>query len=171
MANINESYDGRPESASSGTNEGATSIKVINSNNTGIKVEDPAIPLVGINGGFPHYGSSGKPFKYENVGARLARRKELFFRRKTIADCALAFAMLGIVLMICDTELCMANVFSKDTIGSILVKATVTLTTIILLGFIVWYHHLDIKVLDNIIDGIVVYCMICKRYPLELCCN
>ncbi|PAA60652.1 hypothetical protein BOX15_Mlig020603g2 [Macrostomum lignano] len=123
-------------------------------------VEDPGIPLVGKGGSMngSSYGSSvgeqPKTYKYENVGARLARRKELFVRRKLIADLSLFFAMLGIVLMIVETELCMANVFNKGQPGSIIVKSLISITTAILLGFITWYHYLDIKVfmIDNSID-------------------
>ena len=129
-------------------------------------VEDPGIPLVNRNGGFQMYtqdsmdatASITKPErKYGNVGYRLAVRKELFQRRKIVADFALLFGLCGIVLMILETELMMAGVYGnlgKSHPGSVLLKLCITITTCILLGFIVWYHALDVKLymVDNTLE-------------------
>ena len=118
-------------------------------------IEDPGIPLVGRNGGFAMYtqdttgliraAEKGRPRKYDNVGYRLAKRKELFQRRKVICDFALGFALLGIILMIVETELCMAGVYKKSDTPSLLIKSCITISTVTLLGFVLWYHMLDIK--------------------------
>ncbi len=90
-------------------------------------------------------GEKGRPRKYDNVGYRLAKRKELFQRRKVICDFALGFALLGIVLMIVETELYMAGVYRKSDTPSLLIKSCITISTVTLLGFVLWYHILDIK--------------------------
>ena len=92
--------------------------------------------------------------KFDNVGYRLAKRKELFQRRKVICDFALGFALIGIVLMIIETELCMHDVYAKGSTVSLLMKLCITISTVTLLGFVVWYHILDVKLYmcDNSLD-------------------
>lgn len=48
-----------------------------------------------------------------NVEFRLGRRKVLFEKRKRISDYALAIGLFGIVVMVTDSELCMAKVYEK----------------------------------------------------------
>ena len=120
-------------------------------------LEDPGIPLVGRNGGFQYYTqeSMERPErKYDNVGYRLAKRKELFHRRKVICDFALAFALIGIVLMVIETEMTMAGVYAKDETPSYLMKLCISISTATLLGFVLWYHILDIKLFmcDNSLE-------------------
>ena len=128
-------------------------------------IEDPKQPLVGTNGGFqmytiqePHgtpFGKGGKTSrKYENVGYRLAKRKELYQRRKVICDFALAFALIGIMLMIVETELILNDVYKKTDTSSLLIKSCITISTVTLLGFVVWYHMLDVKLFmcDNSVE-------------------
>ena len=120
-------------------------------------IEDPGIPLVDRNGGFQMYTQEGfeKPERrFDNVGYRLAKRKDLFKRRKVICDFALAFAMVGIILMVVETELFMAKVYTKDDTPSLLIKLCITISTVTLLGFVIWYHVLDIKLFmcDNSLD-------------------
>ena len=121
-------------------------------------VEDPGIPLVGRNGGFQMYTADDRAprpeRKYDNVGYRLAKRKELYQRRKVICDFALAFALIGIILMVTETELCLANVYTKSSTPSLLIKSCITISTVTLLGFILWYHILDIKLFmcDNSVE-------------------
>lgn len=47
--------------------------------------------------------------------------------------------------MIIETELYMAKVYKKDETPSLLLKLCITISTATLLGFIIWYHMLDIK--------------------------
>ena len=121
-------------------------------------VEDPGIPLVGRNGGFQMYGQDGRPGrperKYDNVGYRLAKRKELYQRRKVICDFALGFAMIGIILMVVETELYMARIYNKSDTPSLLMKSCITISTATLLGFVIWYHVLDVKLFmcDNSVE-------------------
>ena len=48
-----------------------------------------------------------------NVGYRLGRRKELYEKRKKISDYCLVFGMFGIVAMVLETELTMAEIYKK----------------------------------------------------------
>jgi hypothetical protein len=76
-------------------------------------VEDPGIPLVGMNGNHLQYKTLNESTdsvikvsgRFETVGKRLAKRKELYYRRKRANDAALGFAVAGILLMILVTEL------------------------------------------------------------------
>ena len=76
--------------------------------------EDAGVALVG-GVEFPsdrtpqHGGVRQKP----NVGYRLGRRKALYEKRKKISDYCLVFGMFGVVAMILETELTMANVYIK----------------------------------------------------------
>lgn len=163
--------------------------------------EDPAVPLVNANGRFPKYMETNddeelerKPHKltkrslrFEHVGHRLARRKELFAKRKIICDFALLFALVGIVLMVIETELYEGirnengkRIYEKDGLTSILIKSFISITTAILLGFIAWYHWLDIQLfmIDNGLDDwrlaltrrtcvkIMIELLICAIHPI-----
>ncbi|KAK3691359.1 hypothetical protein RRG08_036163 [Elysia crispata] len=130
-------------------------------------IEDPAIPLVGMNGkrggkgakmrnklytmrsGAQSFGAasgdSDKSPRFENVGIRLALRKELYAKRKRICDVSLAMAVLGIVLMILETELAAAHIFSRSDTASILLKMCMTASTVALLIFIFIYHKLGVQ--------------------------
>ena len=78
--------------------------------------EDSGIaPLVvGVDGS--KYGMEDKENKEKqkpNVGYRLGKRKTLYEKRRKISDYCLAFGISGIVLMIVETELTMAEVYDK----------------------------------------------------------
>ncbi|XP_005090058.2 small conductance calcium-activated potassium channel protein-like [Aplysia californica] len=142
-------------------------------------IEDPAIPLVGMNGKRGSVGRGGalqrmyttrsmsrseggasitpkKPNpKFENVGIRLALRKELYAKRKKICDASLAMALVGIVLMIVETELAAAEVIRRTDITSIFLKMCVTASTVALLIFIFMYHKMGVQLftVNNSMDN------------------
>ncbi len=62
--------------------------------------------------------------------------------------------MFGIILMIIECELTFNRMDHKDTTFSLLLKATITFTTIILVGLVFYYHRIDLNLycLDNSID-------------------
>uniref|UniRef100_A0A1I8ITN7 CaMBD domain-containing protein n=1 Tax=Macrostomum lignano TaxID=282301 RepID=A0A1I8ITN7_9PLAT len=95
-----------------------------------------------------------RQFKYTEGQIQMETAAELSCPRPLIADLSLFFAMLGIVMMIIETELCIAGIFNKAGAGSIVMKSLISVSTAILLGFISWYHYLDIKVfmIDNSMD-------------------
>jgi len=57
----------------------------------------------------PGYRRRFKP----NIGYRLGRRRQVTERRKRLCDYSLVFAAFGLVAMIMETELSMANVYTK----------------------------------------------------------
>jgi len=62
--------------------------------------------------------------------------------------------LLGIILMIVENELTFNRIDHKDTTFSLLLKATITFTTIILVGLVFYYHRIDLSLycVDNSID-------------------
>jgi len=55
-----------------------------------------------------------------NVGYRLGRRKALTERRKFVSDLALVCGLVGLVVMIIETELYMADVYTKVSIVALI---------------------------------------------------
>ena len=92
-------------------------------------------------------------------------RRTLFERRKRLSDYALIFGMIGIVIMVIETELSSDAVYNKvdkDYLSlnrrlsvfqshapSFLLKCLISLTTVILLGLIIAYHAREIQVSLN----------------------
>jgi hypothetical protein len=62
--------------------------------------------------------------------------------------------MFGIAFMIIECELTFHRIDHKETTFSLFLKATITFTTIILVGLVFYYHRIDINLycLDNSID-------------------
>lgn len=62
--------------------------------------------------------------------------------------------ILGIALMIIENELSFNRIDHKNTTFSLLIKATITFTTILLVGLVFYYHRIDINLycVDNSID-------------------
>jgi hypothetical protein len=62
--------------------------------------------------------------------------------------------LLGIVLMVIENELTFNRIDHKDTTFSLLTKATITFTTIVLVGLVFYYHRIDLNLycVDNSID-------------------
>ncbi|CAF1124149.1 unnamed protein product [Adineta ricciae] len=89
-----------------------------------------------------------------NVGYRLARRKELHIERRRINDIMCFLGLLGIFLMIIENEVTFNRFDHKDTTFSLLIKSTITFTTIVLVGLVFYYHRIDLSLycVDNSID-------------------
>ncbi|CAF4300850.1 unnamed protein product [Rotaria sp. Silwood2] len=85
---------------------------------------------------------------------RLGRRKLLFEKRRKASDYALFFAMIGLLFMVLEQELTMAKVYDKDNWCSLLLKSCITISTLILVGMIIFYHALEVKLfmIDNCLD-------------------
>ncbi|KAK3098304.1 hypothetical protein FSP39_018185 [Pinctada imbricata] len=151
-------------------------------------IENPGIPLVGLNGKqHQKYRTltesqsmdSNHP-RFETVGSRLAKRKELYAKRKRANDAAVSFAIAGILLMVIETELVYGQVYSNDSLPSHLMKMSITASTVALLIFLCLYHRLDILLftVDNSVDDwkiamsfrrtiqVVVEFIICSIHPM-----
>ncbi|CAF1594198.1 unnamed protein product [Rotaria magnacalcarata] len=89
-----------------------------------------------------------------NVGYRLVKRKELHIQRRLIGDIMCIFGIFGIILMIIENELTFNRVDHKDTTSSLLIKATITFTTILLVCLVFYYHRINLSLhcVDNSID-------------------
>ncbi|CAF1601068.1 unnamed protein product [Rotaria sp. Silwood1] len=85
---------------------------------------------------------------------RLGRRKLLFEKRRKASDYALFFAMIGLLLMVLEQELTMAKIYDKDNWCSLILKSCITFSTLILVGMIIFYHALEVKLfmIDNCLD-------------------
>jgi len=98
--------------------------------------------------------ASGRKDKKTNVGYRLGKRKLLFEKRRQVSDYALIFAMTGIVLMIIETEFSMSKVYDKSSIYSIFSKSLITITSLVLIALILYYHALEVQLfmIDNCVE-------------------
>jgi hypothetical protein len=88
--------------------------------------------------------------------------------------------ILGIILMIIECELTFNLIDHKDTTFSFLLKATISFTTIILVGLVFYYHRIDLTLycVDNSIDDwrialtrkkiflIILEAFICMIHPI-----
>ncbi|CAF4325230.1 unnamed protein product [Rotaria socialis] len=85
---------------------------------------------------------------------RLGRRKLLFEKRRKVSDYALFFAMIGLLFMVLEQELTMARIYGKDAWCSLFLKSFITLSTLILVVMIIYYHALEVKLfmIDNCLD-------------------
>ncbi|CAM4783102.1 unnamed protein product [Rotaria magnacalcarata] len=85
---------------------------------------------------------------------RLGRRKLLFEKRRKVSDYALFFAMIGLLFMVLEQELTMAKIYGKDAWCSLFFKSFITLSTLILVVMIIYYHALEVKLfmIDNCLD-------------------
>lgn len=82
----------------------------------------------------------------KNLGFRLRRRKELIGRRTRACDIACFLAILGIVIVIIDTEMQFGGYFTMKTPASIYLRAVTSVSTIGLLASIVAYHAIGIHI-------------------------
>ncbi|VDP29855.1 unnamed protein product [Soboliphyme baturini] len=92
-----------------------------------------------------------RPSCHPQVSYRLAKRRQIFECRRRTADCSLIFATCGIALMIVENELTAAKVYNTGSISSHVIKFFILVSTCLLLGTIVIYHGLEIKMfmIDN----------------------
>lgn len=122
------------------------------------QIEDPQIPLVNMDENNQKYSSmisvEMSLKRNQSVGCRLARRKVLFERRRRWCDSAIAMAFIGIILMVIETELTAAKIYTKSSVSSYIVKSAITISTVGLIGTLGSYHRVDIQLftLDNSID-------------------
>jgi potassium intermediate/small conductance calcium-activated channel subfamily N member 3 len=73
---------------------------------------------------------------------QLIERKELHFRCQQVNDITCIIAVFGIVLMIIDTEL---RFNQTNGIMMIFIRPLIGISTIVLMGFVLYYHVLDIR--------------------------
>ena len=91
--------------------------------------------------------ASTKPEHDEQLAAlkmkhQLIERKELHFRCRQVSDIMCIIAMLGLVLMIIDTEL---RFYQSNTFLINLTRPLISISTMVLVGLLIYYHALDIR--------------------------
>ncbi|CAF4487041.1 unnamed protein product [Rotaria sp. Silwood2] len=114
------------------------------------------------------------------LSRRLTKRKKLHKQLSFVADAMCFLGILGIILMIIENELTFSQISNQETVASWSIKIVISLSTIILIGFIIQYHHLDIVLyaVNNSIDDrrvaitytriflIIVEILICAIHPM-----
>ena len=95
----------------------------------------------------------------------LAQRKELFRKRRNVSDVAFVTGLVGIILMIIHTELIVGHVkgYNNSSAAAIVLKVFITLSTVDLVGMVIWFHLIDIKVR---FDSHVYVCVIFQTWCL-----
>jgi len=77
-----------------------------------------------------------------NIKYQLIERKKLHFRRRRVNDIMCVIAVFGLLFMIIDTELRFNEV---NTIIIILIRPLISISSVILVGLILYYHALDVR--------------------------
>ena len=99
--------------------------------------------------------------------SRLVRRRILNNRKRIVNDVACFFAVFGFILMIIETELFIAHVHDKTDVSSIVLKSIISVTTVILIALVLWYHKIHLTVYKYA-NGIEVSLLIFKLFTLTL---
>jgi len=73
---------------------------------------------------------------------QLIERKELHFRRRQVNDIMCIIAVFGLLFMVIDTELRFNEV---NTTIMIFIRPLISISTVILVGLVLYYHALDIR--------------------------
>ncbi|CAF3937233.1 unnamed protein product, partial [Rotaria sp. Silwood2] len=79
------------------------------------------------------------------VSYRLTMRKKLHQRCCQVNDIMCVVGLLGIILMIVENEITFTHVDHRDNLASWIVKLIITISTIILIGLVIYYHYFDIS--------------------------
>uniref|UniRef100_A0AAF5Q1Y5 Calmodulin-binding domain-containing protein n=3 Tax=Wuchereria bancrofti TaxID=6293 RepID=A0AAF5Q1Y5_WUCBA len=121
----------------------------------------------------------------ETSGGRLIRRQLLFHVRRVTSDYALFFAAIGIGLMIIDNEMNAAKIYQRGSYTSLILKALILLSTIILVILVIKFHVHEVQLFMNANSAedwriavtwqrglqIVLEVMVCALCPLPIDIN
>ncbi|CAF4057851.1 unnamed protein product [Rotaria sordida] len=90
-----------------------------------------------------------------DVSRRLRRRKKTYDRLRKINNIMCFLGLLGVFLMIIENEINFMNVYKKDLMINWIIKLIITITTVILVGLVFYYHYLDLNLysVNNVIDN------------------
>ncbi|CAF1427192.1 unnamed protein product [Rotaria sordida] len=80
-----------------------------------------------------------------NISRRLTKRKNLHKQLCFVTDIMCFLGILGIILMIIESEITFSQVNDNDTILTWSLKIVISFSTIVLIGFVFQYHHLDLS--------------------------
>ncbi|CAF1371074.1 unnamed protein product [Rotaria sordida] len=90
------------------------------------------------------YRSVGN-ISFAKISLRLTKRKILLKQLCIVTDIMCVLGILGIILMIIENELTFSQINNNNTISSWSIKVVISLSTVVLIGFVVQYHHLDLS--------------------------
>ncbi|XP_052798308.1 small conductance calcium-activated potassium channel protein 2-like isoform X2 [Mya arenaria] len=90
--------------------------------------------------------SNGKGNHYRTLGHRLDRRRKLIKARRIVIDVVCAVALLGIVLMMIETEFYIFRYTDKADAASVLFKISISISTVFLLLGICLDYYVDLKI-------------------------
>lgn len=91
-------------------------------------------------------GKRESVFDARNLGYRMRIRKELIVRRTRVSDIAFVLAILGIIIVIIDTECQFAGVYNASQTVSVNLRVITSVTTVGLLAAILMYYYIGIKI-------------------------
>ncbi|VDD89854.1 unnamed protein product [Enterobius vermicularis] len=80
---------------------------------------------------------------------RFRLRKQLFIKRNKVCDYSLTLALIGLILIVIDSELTAnphTEIIFKDHFVSLMLRSLCALSTVILIGSLVFYHAIEIKI-------------------------
>ncbi|CAI4230167.1 unnamed protein product [Auanema sp. JU1783] len=120
--------------------------------------------------------------KEDNSGGRLIKREQLHEKRRITCDRALTFAVLGIVLMMIESELRSNNFIDAGSLESLALKACILGSTLVLIVYVGYFHVIDVQLFMNAnaaddwrvsltthrVTQILIELMICAVCPLPL---
>lgn len=99
--------------------------------------------------GKAYYGSGGymdQRALIEQAGKRLSQRKRLYVKKRFLSKVMTLLALLGLLLMMLENEMIINEVYDKSSAASALVKLAITLSTLVLMASVVYYHVCEIEV-------------------------
>ncbi|XP_036363077.1 small conductance calcium-activated potassium channel protein 2-like isoform X2 [Octopus sinensis] len=94
-------------------------------------------------GGRSAMGAGGKSFA--NLGFRLRERKLLIEKKRWIVDLEVGLALIGILIMVVDTELYFQSYYTIDSLPSQWLKLMVSISTVVLLFVVCMYYMVDMQ--------------------------
>ncbi|CAF3806436.1 unnamed protein product [Rotaria magnacalcarata] len=123
---------------------------------------------------------SGKTLSMELVSYGLSRRRKLHVKCRQVNDIMCAVSFLGIILMIIDNEIAFARFDHHETISTWLLKLTITISSMVLIGLVLYYHYYEINLYcaNNSIEhwrvgltgkkllSIILEIVICSIHPI-----
>ncbi|KAI6216348.1 CaMBD domain-containing protein [Aphelenchoides fujianensis] len=77
---------------------------------------------------------------------RCRQRKQLFQRRNKVCDLSLILGLLGLILVVVDTELTALAIISKFSIVSLAIRSLVVASTAALIISLINYHRIEVKI-------------------------
>ncbi|KAI6190510.1 CaMBD domain-containing protein [Aphelenchoides bicaudatus] len=77
---------------------------------------------------------------------RCRQRKQLFQRRNKVCDLSLILGLLGLILVVVDTELTAQKIVAKFSLVSLVLRTLVVSSTIALICTLINYHRIEVKI-------------------------